>query len=138
MSEPRPLVPFLVREIERYSRIAGGRPDKELFAAALRANMTETEQLVWEQLRDSKIGWPFYPQVLMSGYIADFWCPALRLIVELDGSQHNWRYDYRRDMVFKKKGITTIRVPLKTLTLDQEIVPKLVERFAQKRKENRI
>jgi very-short-patch-repair endonuclease len=134
MSEPRPLLGLLVGELDRISR-RSGREDKELFAASLRENMTETERMVWDQLRDSKIGWPFYPQVVMAGYIVDFWCPALKLIVELDGSYHNWRYDYRRDRVFKRKGITTIRVPLKTLTLDQEIVPKLVERFAHKRKD---
>jgi very-short-patch-repair endonuclease len=46
-------------------------------------------------------------------YIVDFYCPAIRLAIELDGGQHNeprhQANDERRSLVLKNKGITVIR-----------------------------
>jgi len=55
----------------------------------LRSNMTDAEQKLWYRLRRKQInGWQFYRQKIIGSYIVDFYCPAARLVVELDGSQH--------------------------------------------------
>lgn len=45
----------------------------------------------------------------MWGYIADFYCPKLRLCLEVDGSSHDGRDDSGRDAALLKHGIRTAR-----------------------------
>ena len=59
------------------------------FARSMRREMTEAELRLWSQIRDQRLdGLKFRRQVPIGPYIADFFCPARRLIVEIDGSQH--------------------------------------------------
>ncbi|MCW5751814.1 MAG: endonuclease domain-containing protein [Alphaproteobacteria bacterium] len=58
-------------------------------ARALRASSTEAERRLWFALRDRRLGGhKFRRQVVIGRFIADFLCPAHRLVVELDGGQH--------------------------------------------------
>jgi very-short-patch-repair endonuclease len=57
---------------------------------ALRGNMTEAERRVWQILRSHQLnGYKFRRQVPIDHYIADFVCHEARLIVEIDGGQHD-------------------------------------------------
>ncbi|MGD0023731.1 MAG: endonuclease domain-containing protein [Xanthobacteraceae bacterium] len=59
-------------------------------ARRLRLSATETEVLLWKRLRTIETaGTHFRRQVPIGPYIADFACMAARLVIELDGSQHN-------------------------------------------------
>ena len=59
-------------------------------ARALRQHMTEAEKAVWTMLRSRQIGGHrFRRQVPLGQYIADFACHEARLIVEIDGGQHD-------------------------------------------------
>ena len=59
-------------------------------ASILRQNMTQAEKRVWQILRSQQIkGYKFRRQVPIGRYIADFVCHEARLIVEIDGGQHN-------------------------------------------------
>ena len=59
-------------------------------ARTLRQNMTEAERRVWQILRSRQIeGHKFRRQVPIGRYIADFVCREARLIVEIDGGQHD-------------------------------------------------
>jgi very-short-patch-repair endonuclease len=58
-------------------------------AKALRRNATEAEKHFWRKVRDRQQGYKFYRQTPIEGYIADFFCPELKLVVEIDGGQHN-------------------------------------------------
>jgi len=56
---------------------------------ALRTNMTDAEQMLWLHLRRKQIqGVQFYRQKPLLTFIVDFYCPAAKLVIELDGSQH--------------------------------------------------
>jgi very-short-patch-repair endonuclease len=58
-------------------------------ARSLRAKLTDAEQRLWARLRRKQIlGVQFYRQKPIGNYIADFFAPAVRLVVEVDGSQH--------------------------------------------------
>ena len=68
----------------------------------LRQRSTKSEELLWERLRNNKLGMKFRRQYSVRGYVVDFYCPKKRLVVELLGSVHNSatakKYDnYRRD-----------------------------------------
>lgn len=55
----------------------------------LRKNQTEAEAKLWQYLRGRRFeGLKFNRQFSIGPYILDFYCPKLRLGIELDGSQH--------------------------------------------------
>jgi very-short-patch-repair endonuclease len=59
-------------------------------ARSLRQNMTVAERRVWQILRLHRMeGYKFRRQVPIGRYIADFVCHEARLIVEIDGGQHD-------------------------------------------------
>ena len=83
-------------------------------ARALRANQTSAEGRLWGELRGRKLGgWKWRRQAPIGRYIVDFYCPAARLIVELDGSHHldQQGYDARRTTFLEAQGLTVIRYP---------------------------
>ena len=83
-------------------------------AKQLRKEMTRQERHLWyDFLQKHRCKW--YKQKPIGRYIADFYCGRIKLIVELDGSQHyeekQVEYDERRTEYFKNLGITLIRFP---------------------------
>jgi very-short-patch-repair endonuclease len=58
-------------------------------------------------------GLSFRRQHPIGRYIVDFYCPAIRLAVEVDGGQHNERrnqlFDRRRSQWLSTKGVTMVR-----------------------------
>jgi very-short-patch-repair endonuclease len=59
-------------------------------ARSLRQSMTEAERRLWQILRSHQMtGYKFRRQVPIGRYIADFVCHEARLIVEIDGGQHD-------------------------------------------------
>jgi very-short-patch-repair endonuclease len=88
-------------------------PNARVHARALRRDMTDAERKLWSGLRGEQLGVKFRRQHPLGNYIADFACLELKLIVELDGSQHadNQVYDLARDAFFKAQGFTVMRFP---------------------------
>jgi very-short-patch-repair endonuclease len=85
---------------------------KSSFAHQLREGMTDAERLLWAALRAKQIGGlRFRRQQPIGPYIADFFCPAAKLIVELDGDQHGSAesYDERRTRWLREHGYRVMR-----------------------------
>jgi len=83
-------------------------------ARTLRKNQTEAEKILWQKLRRRQLyGLRFQRQVAIGNYIADFMCYEAKLIIEVDGGQHNHptveRYDHYRTMWLQEQGYTVIR-----------------------------
>ena len=84
-------------------------------ARKLRKDMTREERKLWyECLR--KLPIRFYRQKPIGNYIADFYCPKLHLVIELDGSQHyqdkGIAYDMSRSRELNRyKDIKVLRIP---------------------------
>ncbi|RZK96644.1 MAG: endonuclease domain-containing protein [Methylobacterium sp.] len=78
-------------------------------ARQLRQQMTPAEATFWKHLRGSIRA---RRQVLIAGYIADFYCSALRLVIEIDGPVHDHQreYDRQRDEVMRGLGLQVIRI----------------------------
>ena len=67
-------------------------------ARQLRRDATDAEQLLWSVLRDRQLaGDKFRRQTPIGPYIVDFLCMQGRLIIELDGGQHQQRADSDRE-----------------------------------------
>ena len=61
----------------------------KVFSTDLRSNLTDAEQNLWFRLRRKQVlGVQFYRQKPLAGYIADFYCAAANIVIELDGAQH--------------------------------------------------
>jgi len=54
----------------------------------LRRNMPKGERLLWQHLRNSQLGYKFRRQYGIGRYTLDFYCPKIRLAVEVDGYSH--------------------------------------------------
>jgi very-short-patch-repair endonuclease len=80
----------------------------------LRKNQTEAEKAIWARIRKGQFyGIRFYRQYSVGPYILDFYCPKLKLAIELDGGQHlqddNREYDAGRSVYLKSQGIDVMR-----------------------------
>jgi len=85
-------------------------------ARRLRGEMTDAERLLWSRVRRKQLkGFQFYRQKIIGNYIVDFWCPAAKIVVEVDGSQHyteeGIRKDRIRDEYLQKLGYRVLRFP---------------------------
>ena len=82
-------------------------------ARVLRRASTEAEQAFWNQVRDKRLGGHrFRRQVPIGPYIADFVCPSARLVIELDGGQHQQQAaaDERRTQWLESEGYRVMRL----------------------------
>lgn len=83
---------------------------KVTLAKQFRSEMTPAEAILWKRLRGSQLaGMHFRRQQIIAGFIADFCCHEVALVVELDGDTHESIADAERDAVFTGKGIRTLR-----------------------------
>lgn len=80
-------------------------------AKAMRAEPTNAEALLWQELRSKKLGVKFRQQHLIDTYIVDFVCLSKKLIVEVDGEIHRSQkeMDDERTLILESKGYTVIR-----------------------------
>ena len=79
-------------------------------ARGLRRDATDAETLLWRRLRNRQLGGAkFRRQVPITPYIADFLCAETRLIIELDGGQHEVEADRARTIFLEAQGFRLIR-----------------------------
>ena len=80
----------------------------------LRKDMTRHEKHLWYDFLRS---YPMhiYKQRIIENYIVDFYCPAAKLIIELDGSQHytksGMEYDEVRTEILEIYNLKVLRIP---------------------------
>jgi very-short-patch-repair endonuclease len=91
-------------------------------ARELRKDATESEEELWKQLRNRKLaGFKFlrqHPVIYKADYkglnyfVADFYCDARKLVIELDGSIHDStiEYDQFRNEEMRLKGLHVLRL----------------------------
>jgi len=78
----------------------------------LRNNSTMAEIKLWNELKGRKAGGlKFRRQQGIGAYILDFYCPELKLCVELDGNSHEMKqeYDIERTLFLNGQGIEVLR-----------------------------
>jgi very-short-patch-repair endonuclease len=81
-------------------------------ARTLRNDPTAAERVLWFHLRRGQMaGAKFRRQQPIGPFIVDFYCSALRVVVELDGSSHDNKepYDLARQQYLESKGLTVLR-----------------------------
>lgn len=90
------------------------KPEKKLYARAMRKRPTLAEEILWNELRGKKLGVKFRRQAIIFGWIVDFYCPSHNLIVEVDGAYHQnpeqIELDRKRDTAMKISDFRILRV----------------------------
>ena len=80
----------------------------------LRANMTMSEKIVWMYLRKRQMKQRFLRQYSVDNYIIDFYCPKLKIAIEVDGNIHELEkqkmYDIQRQEYLERLGIIFVRI----------------------------
>ena len=97
------------------------------FARNLRQRMTEAEQRLWFHLRHDQMGVRGYRQKPLGKYIVDFYLPKAKLVIELDGSQHNddlkqHDADRLRDAWLHSQGLRVLRFDDRQVLTETEAV----------------
>ncbi len=89
-------------------------PSLKIRRQELRRNQTEAEKAFWKRIRAKQFfGMKFFRQYSVGPYILDFYCPQMKLAIELDGGQHNNEvdraYDDARSSYLNAQGIKVVR-----------------------------
>ena len=105
-------------------------PKKLELARQFRKNPTESEDAVWQMLRNRQIrNLKWRRQQVIAGFIADFYCAELNVVLEIDGPVHDnedvKQYDAYRASVFESKGIRTFR--LRNEDCDKQYLIELID-----------
>ena len=118
----------------RVIRHADTDANKLRLARRFRQAPTTAEAAAWQILRDRAIfGLKFRRQQLIAGFIVDFYCPAQRLVLELDGgasddpSQHE--RDLDRSQILRQLSIRVLRVPNRDV--HEQALRALLEPYAR-------
>lgn len=79
----------------------------------LRNNATPQEIILWNHMKDSKLGYKFQRQHSLYNFIVDFYCAKKKLVIEIDGNQHSDErakaYDKERTDYFKSINLKVLR-----------------------------
>lgn len=100
-------------------------PEKRKRARELRRNMTPTEKILWEHLRAKRFkNLKFRRQQIIEGFIVDFYCHSLGLIIEVDGEIHDKQveYDTERDNILSAKELHILRFTNKQVIENIDLV----------------
>ncbi len=103
------------------------------FARTLRKNSTPGEILLWNNvLRARKFyGYQFNRQFPVGNYIVDFICRKLKLIIEVDGYSHNFKFeeDKKRDEFLTELGYNVLRFAETEVRHDLNNVIRVLEGY---------
>ena len=111
-------------------------------AKEMRNNSTKGEIKFWcELLRKKQSGYQFNRQKILYHYIVDFYCPKLKLLIEIDGTSHDDKeeYDAHRDRVLESYGLKVLHYnDIKVLSNFHLIERDFKEQIQQRERELKL
>jgi len=116
------------------------RSDLKDLAKELRRNMTLSEVLLWNELKQKKmLGYDFDRQRPIDNYIVDFFCKELSLAIEIDGDTHIYRYDYddERQEALEKLGVHFLRFDDIEVKKDMFNVLRVIEDWIRRKERDK-
>jgi very-short-patch-repair endonuclease len=117
-------------------RLIHNKLSKNAHRRELRHKLTSAEAVLWLSLRKSQLGAKFRRQHSIGPYIADFFCPEFRVVLELDGAGHKTELgaerDARRDHFMKKFGIRVMRIENRLVFQNLEGVLEGIKAFLRR------
>ena len=107
-----------------------GTMTKWSLARQMRRFPTAAEAKLWSHLRGSMmLGLKFRRQHVVEGFIADFYCHALKLVIEVDGRVHENQveYDQERQAFFEQNNLIVMRFSNQEILMDIKHVLAKIE-----------
>ncbi len=105
-------------------------PRLRALARAMRGRQSDAEAAVWWLVRSRNLGVKFRRQHPIGRFVLDFYCPELRLAIEVDGSQHAEdaarARDAARSVALRQQGIRVIRFTNLEVLLESEAVAEAI------------
>ena len=95
-----------------YPTAKANAAEQKAYRKTLRNNMTPAEATLWRALKGRGAGgMKFRRQQGIGPFILDFYCPAHRLGIEIDGDSHDYKYEYdeKRTEYLREQGIRLLR-----------------------------
>jgi very-short-patch-repair endonuclease len=113
-------------------------PGLKKLSRALRANMTDAEQMLWHRIRRRQIqGVQFFRQKPLLAFVVDFYCPTAKLIIELDGGQHfeehHQAQDQERDAALAELGLKVLRFDNRQVLSETDAVLAVIDEIVRGR-----
>lgn len=107
-------------------------PNLKVLASKLRKDMTLSEVLLWNELKQKKMmGYDFDRQKPLDNFIVDFYCKDLLLAIEIDGDSHNHEEAYKADLIRQQKlesyGVQFLRFDDLEVKKDMKNVLRTIE-----------
>jgi len=103
-------------------------------ARKLRGNQTDAEQRLWYHLRAGRLGgYKFRRQYEFPPYVVDFYCVAVKLAIELDGSQHRYEVDAARTKYLRTQGVEVVRFWDNDVLSNTDVVLESIVALLQRR-----
>jgi acetylglutamate kinase len=90
-------------------------------AEELRKNMTSAEKIIWQHIHINEWKLKFRRQHPVSNFIVDFYCHAIKLVIEIDGDIHE-KEDVKKNDILREKTLTNLG--LKVLRFNNEEIYK--------------
>ena len=89
-------------------------PEKQKYIRRkLRKTMPKGEILLWKRLQRKNAGYRFRRQYSIGKYVVDFYCPKLKLVIEIDGLTHDFldqtKLDHQRQKYLESIGMRAKR-----------------------------
>jgi very-short-patch-repair endonuclease len=94
---------------------------KHALAHQFRRHPTPTEAVLWSHLRGKRLGVNFRRQQVIDGFIVDFYCHQLGLVIEVDGLIHEQQqeYDAERTRILERRGFQILRFSNEQITTNK-------------------
>ncbi len=103
-------------------------------AKILRKNMTPAEKILWNGFLKT-FHYRVRSQRPIDNYIVDFYCPSMKLVIEIDGEQHyseeGKTYDCERDAILASYGLKVLLITNNDVFVDFDSVCRRIEEFVK-------
>jgi len=102
-------------------------------ARRLRRQLSLPEMLLWRLLRVRRRELRFRKQHAIGPFVADFYCPAAKMVIEIDGATHDQRQDADggRDAYMTSLGLRVVRISATDVLADPEAVADGIYRLCE-------
>jgi very-short-patch-repair endonuclease len=102
-------------------------------ARRLRRQLSLPEMLLWRLLRLQRRELRFRKQHAIGPFVSDLYCPAAKMIIEIDGATHDRRQDVdaTRDAYMTSLGLRVVRIPAAEVLADPEAVADGIYRLCE-------
>ncbi|MFA6605984.1 MAG: DUF559 domain-containing protein [Sphingomonas sp.] len=102
-------------------------------ARKLRRDLSLPEALLWQRLRGQQAGLKFRRQHPVGPYVVDFYCPAVKTVVEINGEAHNCAgrpdRDAARDAFLRENGLRVVHVSAQRVLADPDAAADAIVAF---------